>query len=204
MKKQFYRWCIILLCIINLGATADSDWDTKLENKNVKLQYRWVKSEDNAEYREFRAILKMSATVTSFMKNMNEAQKLAQWTAKSKDCKIYSKTENSWITYTLFDIPKPFKRQDLVLKHTVSYKNNRLIINLESLPNYVPEQRDVTRLTEYIGHWEVIQEKPNQLKVQFYYASLEKPVLPRFIIDPILQKILMESFMKLIDLSEAD
>jgi hypothetical protein len=53
MKKQFYRWCIILLCIINLGATADSDWDTKLENKNVKLQYRWVKSEDNAEYREF-------------------------------------------------------------------------------------------------------------------------------------------------------
>jgi hypothetical protein len=122
----------------------------------------------------------MSATVTSFMKNMNEAQKLAQWTAKSKDCKIYSKTENSWITYTLFDIPKPFKRQDLVLKHTVSYKNNRLIINLESLPNYVPEQRDVTRLTEYIGHWEVIQEKTKPTEGAVLLCITRKTSTPTF------------------------
>lgn len=194
---------IIAVSILIFGFTSKSDWDTKCENENIKLQYRWVKGQNDKELREFRAVMKVSSNVSTIIRNMNEEVWLEQWVANSKLCKIYNKTDNQWITYTYFDIPKPFEQQDLVLKHTIHVENEIIKIQLEPLPDYLPRLNNVTRLDDYKSYWLIIPKENNQYQLEFYYTSTKKPVLPRFIIDPILQSILMDSFSKLIQLSEA-
>ena len=203
MSSTYFSLIVFVVLILNSGFTPVSDWETKRESGNVKLQYRWVKDQDDQEYREFRAELTISSSLPSFLRNINEEKRIAQWTARSKACKVYDKTAGGWITYTLFDIPWPFTQQDLVLKHTLHYENGNLIVTLKPLPDYLPRQKDVTRLDEYNGYWKIIPEGTDHIQVEFYYLSTKKPVLPRFIMDPILQNMLMESFTKLIALSEA-
>ena len=202
MKRIISILPIIAVFYLNSGFTTISEWDTKSQTEKIKLQYRWVKTSDNREMREFRAVLKVTSDVSSIIRNINEEDRLLQWTAKSKQCKIYGKTEKKWITYTLFDIPKPFSQRDLVLKHTLSNENGKLIIKLEPLPDYLPKQDNVTRMDEYLGYWIITPESDHAFRVEFYYTSTKKPIIPRFIMDPILQKMLMESFSKLIKLSE--
>ena len=91
----------------------------------------------------------------------------------------------------------------MVVKNTVHYEDEFLKIKLDALPDYLPRYDDIKRLTEYKGYWLIIPVKENEYRVEFYYTTKQKPFLPRFIMDPILQKLLMESFDKLIQLSEA-
>ena len=203
MNSRVLIILFIAVSILIFGFTSKSDWDTKCENENIKLQYRWVKGQNDNELREFRAVMKVSSNVSAIIRNLNEEVQLEQWLANSKLCKIYKKTDKQWITYTYFDIPKPFKQQDLVLKHTIIVENEIIKIQLEPLPDYLPRLNNVTRLDEYNGYWLIIPKDNNQFQIEFYYLSKKKPVLPRFIIDPILQAILLESFSKFIQLSEA-
>ncbi|MBN1182550.1 MAG: hypothetical protein JXB49_09710 [Bacteroidales bacterium] len=202
MRSRTFIIFFIAASILFFGFTLKSDWDTKCENENIKLQYRWVQGQNDKELREFRAVMKVSSNVSTIIRNMNEEVWLKQWLANSKLCKIFNKTDNQWITYTYFDIPKPFKQQDLVLKHTIHIENKIIKIKLEPLPDYLPRMHNVTRLDEYEGYWLIIPEDNNQYQIEFYYTSTKKPVIPRFITDPIIQSILMESFSKLIQLSE--
>jgi len=204
MRNKNLILLFIILPFINIGFSSRTNLDVKNENENVKLQFRWLNGPDDILVRKFSAVLNVSSNLPSIIRNINEEKRLTQWVAKTKACKIYDKTDNEWITYTLFDIPRPLTQQDLVLKHTLNFENEIIRIQLEPLPDYLPRKDNVTRLNEYNGYWIIIPEVNNNMRVEFHYSTTKKPVLPRFISEPILQKLLMESFTKLIKLSEAN
>ena len=68
-------------------------------------------------------------------------------------------------------------------------------------PDFSPHLENIKRVKNYEGRWVFKALENGQTKVEFYTISFTKPIFPRFIQDPIIQKIFIESINKLRNLA---
>lgn len=199
------RTLIFLLCILSYPSFAQqvlSHWETARKSETVELQYRWVRVGDTLKTRELRTLFNVDAPVEAIVKNLSTESDFQNWSVGLKHCKKIEHSNNGWIMYSLFDIPRPFAQQDLIAKYTVEEIGKKTIIRIEALPEYLPQKKDVVRMNNYSGYWLLEDIGYNKTMVKFHSTSFTKPVLPRFIQDPVLQRMLINSFETLIKLSE--
>ena len=196
---------ILLLCFLSQQLYAQqilSDWETARTSETVELQYRWLKLGDTLKTRELRSIFTVNASIDAIVTQLSTASDFESWSARIKKCETYEKSDDGWIMYSYFDIPKPFKQRDLVARYSFHTEGSKTIINVEAIPEYLPELKKVHRMKNYSGYWILEQNGKHKTDVKFHSTSFSKPVLPRFIMDPIIQRMLIRSFEKLINLSE--
>jgi hypothetical protein len=115
---------------------------------------------------------------------------------------VIKKNDDRWITYTLFRIPRPLKQRDLVAIYRVVEKNDRTILDVRPVPDYIPGRKGVSRMEHYDGRWEFIPVSNGKTRVEFYSVAYSRPVIPRFLLDPILQGMWARSMESLAHLSE--
>jgi hypothetical protein len=144
----------------------------------------------------------VDASVEAILKNLNSESDFQNWSVGVERCKNIEQTNNGWIMYSLFDIPRPFTQRDLIAKYSLEQIGNKTYIKMEALPEYLPQVKGVVRMNNYSGYWVLEDMGYNQTQVKFHSTSFTKPVFPRFIQDPILQRMLLKSFETLIKLSE--
>lgn len=193
---------IILLSFLSYPTFSQeilSEWKSARKNENVELQYRWVCIGDTLKTRELRALFSVNATAEAIINNLNTESNFQNWSVGVRRCKNIEQTAIGWIMYSLYDIPIPFKQQDLIAKYTVEQHLNRTVVTIESLPNYFPPEKDITRINNYSGYWILESVNDNRTHVMFHSTSYTKPMFPRFIQDPILQRMLIKSFETLIN-----
>ncbi len=204
--KSILKTAIALLIVINtVSAQTEkpvSGWKTAKSSKGIIIQYRWISVGDTLETREMRSIFTIKATHSNIIKNLNSRSELAKWNSGIKLCQIYDKTDNQWITHTVYNIPKPLKQQDLITKYRVSKNSGKTTIDMNSVPEYIEHKDGVQRQENFKGLWHLFPTRAGKTLVEFRSISFSKPMLPRFIQDPILQHMFIKSFAKLRELSE--
>ena len=189
-----------------IGTRLDSgnlnDWETRRRSKNVELQYRWIQGKENEKVREMRAIFEVEASHEVIIDHLREGDKVILWLAGVKTYRIYPQTDKSWIVYNLYDIPRPLKQQDLVTLCWLKKERHATVLHITAMPDLIRFKPNVRRLENYTGKWILHPCINGKTKVEFYNISYTKPIVPRFIQDPIIQRILLNSFEKLKSLSE--
>lgn len=199
------KYILILLMIVSLKANAVevlTPWVTSRKSESVELQYRWVMVGDTLKTREMRAIFNVQAHPEEIVRNFYNCDKLKLWACGSKECKVFKTSEQEWINYSVFDIPKPFPQQDLVTKYYLKTLDNSTFIQVSAVPEYLPQHAGVERLQHYEGSWQLIPIGNGVTRVEFRSVSYTKPMLPRWLQDKILQPMLIDSFETLIKLSQ--
>jgi hypothetical protein len=199
------RTLIFLLCIVSYPSFAQevlSDWETARRSETVELQYRWIRVGDTLKTRELRTLFNVDAPVPAILKNLSTENNFQLWSVGVEHCQKIDQSGNSWIMYSLFDIPRPFKQRDLITKYTVEQTGNQTLIKMEAVPEYLPQVKGVDRMNNYSGYWLLEDIGFNKTMVKFHSTSFTMPVFPRFIQDPVLQRMLINSFETLIKLSE--
>ena len=199
------RTLIFLLCSISyplFGQQILSDWETARKSETVELQCRWVLVGDTLKTRELRTLFSVDASIESIVKNLSTESDFQNWSVGVERCKNIEQTNNGWIMYSLFDIPRPFKQRDLISKYSLEKLGTKTIIKVEAIPDYLPKEKGVDRMNNYSGYWILEDMGQNKTQVEFHSISFTKPVFPRFIQDPIIQRMLINSFETLIKLSE--
>lgn len=179
-----------------------SVWKTAKKNNGIIIQYRWVNIGDTLKTREIRSLFTIKATHDEIINNLNDHSRLTKWNSGIKICKVYGKTEKEWITYTMYNIPRPLKQQDLVTRYSVTEADGKVTIDMKAVPEYVKHIKGVQRQENYKGKWRLYPTRYGKTLVEFSSVSFSKPMLPRFIQDPILQHMFVKSFAKLRELSE--
>ncbi|MFB6340626.1 hypothetical protein ACE1ET_02835 [Saccharicrinis sp. FJH62] len=174
-----------------------SEWKTDKTSDGISISYRWVTVGDTLKTREMKTALHIHASPEAILKQFKSDEKLSKWTAGSRNCSVLQSSEDEWITYTLYDMPWPFTSNDLVTLYRKTIHNKITRIFIESTPDYIPEKADTERMEHYRGHWDLIPEPDGSTRVEFCTTSFTKPVFPRFIQDPILQEIMIDSMIKL-------
>ncbi|MFB6317454.1 hypothetical protein [Saccharicrinis sp. FJH54] len=181
-----------------------SDWKTAKESDGIVISYRWINISDTFKTREMKTVLFIDATPETIIKQFKSDEKLNYWTAGSRNCSVLQHKDNQWITHTTYDMPWPFTSNDLITRYRAVISDAYTTLTMECIPDFIPVQPDVSRIKHYSAYWILKPQQNGGTKVEFCTVSFTRPLFPRFIQDPVLQDIMIDSMNKFRKLSEAE
>lgn len=179
-----------------------TEWNLAKKADGISLYYRWITEGDSIRTREMKTEFTIDAKIPEIISLFSDAESYKSWAAGIKKCKIEKTSDSVWITHTVMNYPWPFKQKDLVTRHSLKYNDLNACIEIEAAPELFSEIEGIERMKNYRGTWHFYTDKNGMTVVDCRLVSSTKPMFPRFIQDPVVQKILIGSFVDLKRLSE--
>jgi hypothetical protein len=174
-----------------------TNWKTAKKANGIELSYRKIKVGDTLTTRQMQISFYLESGPEQIINLFKDAENLSKWSAGIKKCEILQKEENTWTTYSLYDIPWPFEQKDLITEYKMINVGDKFSLYLTSKPKKLPYYQHISRIEKYEGYWKFTPLANGKTKVQFYSVAFSKPIVPRFIQDPIIQSVLINSISKL-------
>lgn len=191
-------WVMVLLfCQEVSGQKILSNWATAKQSDDIKIAYRLLEVGDTLKTRQMGIWFTTQASSEEILTMFTDENQLSKWSAGIKECSILEQSEPRWLTYTVYDIPWPFEQKDLVTEYNMVQEGEKTVLYLKSRPNGAPVYPDIVRLRNYEGKWIFTPAENGTTKISFYSISFSKRVLPKFIQDPVIQNVFIDSIQRL-------
>jgi hypothetical protein len=180
------------------------EWKEIKNSTEVQSFFRWATNESGATFRERKGIINSNCSMDQAIHYVTNADLAKKWMTnldENYNLKIIGK--NEWYMYTLFDIPWPLNKRDMVSQYKVysdSIKKETTIV-ITSLDQYMPLKQGISRIHKYRAVWN-IKEKGEQVLITFYISSHSPPEFPRYIQDPIIDHVFHNNLIRLRELLE--
>ena len=176
MFKYFILFSIFLF---SYQKEFPTDWVLKKDKNQIKVYLR------NLDYnsQQYRAETIVEADINSVSSHILDFNNSFKWMYKLKSSKILSKKSDS-LFYVYFTIKMnwPLKNRDLVSDVIVSKTENKIIIELNSVPGYMEINPNFERIKDTKSVWKIEYLTKNKTKVSLQsYAVIEG--IPTFISD---------------------
>ena len=176
MFKYFILFSIFLF---SYQKEFPTDWVLKKDKNQIKVYLR------NLDYnsQQYRAETIVEADINSVSSHILDFNNSFKWMYKLKSSKILSKKSDS-LFYVYFTIKMnwPLKNRDLVSDVIVSKTENKVIIELNSVPGHMEINPNFERIKDTKSVWKIEYLTKNKTKVSLQsYAVIEG--IPTFISD---------------------
>ena len=180
----------------------NTEWNLAKKVDGISLYYRWITEGDSIRTREMKTEFTIDAKIPEILSHFRNAESYKSWAVGIKKCNIEKTSDSVWITHTIMNYPWPFKQKDLVTHHSLEYNDLNAFIEIEAAPELLSELEGIERLMSYRGTWHFSTDENGMTRVDCRVVSFTKPMFPRFIQDPVIQKVLIGSFVDLKRLCE--
>lgn len=174
-----------------------TNWKPDKKSEDIEISYRQVEVGDTLKTRQMRITFMIDAYPDQLIPMFKNSDHLTAWSAGTKKCDVIQDYDTTWITYSVYDIPWPFNKRDLVTEYKMVKTDSQITLFLTGKPDRVPLQNGITRMEKYQGQWVFIPLGNGKTRVEFYSIAFARPIIPRFIQDPVVQRILIDSINKL-------
>ena len=176
MFKYFILFSIFLF---SYQKEFPTDWVLKKDKNQIKVYLR------NLDYnsQQYRAETIVEADINSVSSHILDFNNSFKWMYKLKSSKILSKKSDS-LFYVYFTIKMnwPLKNRDLVSDVIVSKTENKVIIELNSVPGHIEINPNFERIKDTKSVWKLEYLTKNKTIVSLQsYAVIEG--IPTFISD---------------------
>ena len=176
MFKYFILFSIFLF---SYQKEFPTDWVLKKDKNQIKVYLRNL-DYNSQQYRAETIVESDINSVSSYILDFNNSFK---WMYKLKSSKILSKESDSlFYVYFTVKINWPLKNRDLVSDVIVSKTENKVIIELNSVPGHMEINPNFERIKDTKSIWKLEYFTKNKTKVSLQsYAVIEG--IPTFISD---------------------
>ena len=176
MFKYFILFSIFLF---SYQKEFPTDWVLKKDKNQIKVYLR------NLDYnsQQYCAETIVESDINSVSSHILDFNNSFKWMYKLKSSKILSKKSDS-LFYVYFTVKMnwPLKNRDLVSDVIVSKTENKVIIELNSVPGYMEINPNFERIKDTKSVWKIEYLTKNKTKVSLQsYAVIEG--IPTFISD---------------------
>ncbi|MBN1820639.1 MAG: hypothetical protein JXR31_08565 [Prolixibacteraceae bacterium] len=206
-QKFFFTLTVFLLILLKVSGTGrntkNTDWEVARQENGIVLSYRWILSESKNEFREMKVDFNVDASIHSILQQFRDSSSFYKWAVGTRECRILEINDQSWLIWSMMDYPWPFKQKDLVANYKLTLLEKNAILLVESEPGKMPEMKGVERIRNYRCKWQFIFESTGKTHVTYQAVSFSKPVLPRFLQDPVIQKMCLDSIEMFKQMAEA-
>jgi len=178
-------------------------WKEVKNNNGVQSFFRWVTKEDGTSFRERKGEMYIACSLPEAVRIISRPEFTPQWMSGIDECKTLGNPGNTvWYTYTLFSIPWPFSKRDLVSLNQMSSDplQGITVIDVICKEKYVPLKPNITRLTDYKAQWKITKLDDNSVHLSFSAASSAPPAFPRYIQDPVIERMFHNNLVRLKEL----
>ena len=189
-----FKFFLLFIILINpFQKKFPTNWVLKKDVNQIKVYLRNI-DENNKEYFAKTIVNSDINSISSIIMDYNTSY---EWMYKLESSKILSEESDSLIyVYFTVDMNWPLKKRDLVSNVIVSKGENKMIIELNSTPDYININLDYERIKDTKSIWTLEFLEKNKTKVSLRsYAVIEG--IPTFISDLFILESPMYSLNKL-------
>jgi len=197
----FMAMCIPGFAFKGNGKTK-SEWNLAKESGGVTIHYRWIEAEGFPKTREMRAQFVIESELPEIILCFSDPEKYMLWASCIKECRFDKASDSAWIVYSVMNYPWPFNKKILVTSFSIQNSKEGSIIRIKAFSEKNPGVSESITINQYEGAWYFIPSQNGEILVDYRVVSCTKPVFPRFIQDPVIQKICIKSFNGLKKLAE--
>ncbi len=186
---------------------TEGSWQLERNTSGVKSYVRWIEVSETQKVRERMGTMEVDCSADEVIRLLTDFKRTEQWMDGIEEHYSLKQISGSeWYAYTLFDIPWPFEKRDLVSNFKVvqADKSNYTIININSKDHYIPEISNINRVTDYTAKWTIAGTGRHKASVSFSAFAVASPIFPRYIIDPIMVRMFHNNLVKLKELLETE
>lgn len=141
----------LALTLLVFTAAADDDWQRDGVWRGVALEYHTADS----GYRAYRGTVHVCTTLPGLQAFVADASRLKAWIPFTEEAYALPGSGHAILYYLRTSAPWPFKSRDMVyrLVQRPADGSRTLLIDLQGVPDAVPEQSDAVRLKAADGRW---------------------------------------------------
>lgn len=183
----------------------NGQWIEARTSDGLKTYYRWGKTKEGNPFRERKGEMEIMCSLHDALKVLSDPQRTSEWMYGIEESKMLERpANNEWYTYTLFSMPWPFNQRDMVSLNRIMHETSLGITTIEVIcrENHIPPNDEVIRLTDYRAQWRIADKGPNKIYLVFTAASSTPPAFPRYIQDPVIEKLFHNNLVRLKKLLE--
>ena len=186
-----------LFCYKAFGHEILTNWKVDKRSEDIEISYRNINVGDTLITRQIRLSFEVNARPEELIPMFKNSAFLNEWSAGTKNCEVIMKEGEKWMTYSLYDVPWPFNKRDLITEYVMEEGDGQIILHLNGRPDYLPVKKGIIRLVDFEARW-IFTLLPNgRTKAEFYSIAFTTPIFPRIVQDPVVQKILINSVHRL-------
>lgn len=206
LSRMLMSICLIMgFCVISSTVAQRpaedpevGEWEVVRQKKGVTIAKRTVFMPNRTIF-ETRAATNIHNGLGAVLEIMSGNSQVWNGLDQAEEIRDFNVTPDRafWNSYILFDMPFPVKKQDLVIQSVlfVDPAKQWARIEVESVGEVIPPQKGIKRMRKLQSVWLLQAQDANTTRVQYQALATDKPLLPRWITDPIVQK----TFVKLLD-----
>jgi hypothetical protein len=172
-------------------------WKQAQDQDGIRIYYRDLELFDSLETREMSLKLGVSGTIESILSQLKQPVKLKSWNDGIRSAEMLRDNNDNWVLHTVYKIPWPFSQQDMVSEYSIEQGKDTVLISSKSVPDFIKPIKGVTREGYNLSQWLITSKNNGLFEIKFSAISLTNSSIPRWIKDPLLQRMLIKSFKKL-------
>lgn len=179
--------------------TADT-WEEVRNNNGVITYVRWHQYSDGSKTRERMGEMKVDCSLKKTVEVLTDPEETKKWMSGVSENYLLTKSNPAkWYTYTLYSIPWPFNKRDLVSLFTLVNNpgSKTVTITINSRADHISPKPGIERLEDYKATWTIRETAPEKVQIFFSAMSNTPPMFPRYIQDPVIEKMFHNNLVRL-------
>lgn len=181
-----------------VASAAEIQWSRTMAGNGIVHYERWIHVSKTLRVRERKVEMEIECHFDDAVFFLLNPETAEQWMQGVKKVKVLCGGEcpsQPAIAQTVFNLPWPFKDQDMVARYSLESCNEsscRIVIS--SVPDAAPRKSNTVRIRDYTAIWELSRSDNGTVRIVFTVCSREAPRFPRLIQDPLIKKMFRENF----------
>lgn len=171
----------ILLLAFAASAQPKGGWTLKNQKDGIKVFYR-----KTSDVHELKLTTSFKVPLSGIVHLLDDVDKYTVWGYKISEARLIKRlSPTETIYYSRIDFPWPMSDRDVVLHTTVAQDSHSNTVTSSSVAvsGWVPEVKDVIRLTKANTRWTVIPGSGGWMYVEYYLYSDPGGSLPDWAIN---------------------
>ncbi len=153
------------LSLLASGLAHAEDWKLAKDENGIKI---YLSEVQGSKYKAYRGVTTINADVATLRALQEDVKGSCQWIhACAEQSLLKHEGMQSWV-YTRFDMPWPVEARDSIL-HVVSEQgaDGSLTRKLDGQPQYLPLDKDHTRVASLQGFWRFVPQGDGKVEVTY-------------------------------------
>jgi hypothetical protein len=183
--------------------TAPETWCMTREKNGIRIYTRWIRTSPHEKSRQIKGILTLQTAreqVARLITNENQAR---EWMVFLDELNYFKSNFNGgeWYAYGRINVMGKMVSFDVVTNNHIltDSATNQTVITMNGMPGYLPLKTGVHRITGLYTTWNLTDISPKMTRIEFIFHSDMKPVVPTWITDPVVARLLISTLEELRD-----
>lgn len=186
------KWLIFIFLLGSISAKAQKNCELKLDKDSIQV---YACDPENSKYKTIKAKFQLKATQLQLKTMLFDVNHLADWQDQTVSAQLLKKINvNEIIYHTEVRAPVVDNRDFVIKLVTQQITPREMKIILTSIPDYIPKKKNIVRVPMSKAVWQVKEEKPGTLSIQYTLEIDLGGTLPVWLINSLSHKAPYDTF----------